>query len=151
MNQTERPLSGGASTYLALLGLALPTDENVFDATNRLFPRPRDPDDVKLTVREYYLIFPHLQPFADSTRLVPVERSDSLYRTPQYLILSQGPADQVHLPAPVQLVRRRATAPRSISMHCRFATGASRSRLAGGCWRRESTIPSTTASGGSRS
>ena len=42
-------------------------------------------------MREYYLIFPHLQPFADSTRLVPVERSDSLYRTPQYLILSQGP------------------------------------------------------------
>ncbi|MEO8199320.1 MAG: cell surface protein SprA [Gemmatimonadota bacterium] len=90
VNQTERPLSGAASTYLALLGLARPTDENVFDATNRLFPRAQDTQSDQ-TIRESYIVFPHLQPFADATRLTPAERSDSLYRTPIYLVLSQGP------------------------------------------------------------
>lgn len=91
VNESERPGSGAAATYLALLGLSIPTDDNVFDATNRLFPRARDPESVSQTVRESYLVFPSLQPFADSTRLLPQERSDSLYRTPQYLLLTQGP------------------------------------------------------------
>src|SRR5690606_11539564 len=37
------------------------------------------------------IVFPHLQPFADPTRLAPAERSDSLYRTPLYLLFDQGP------------------------------------------------------------
>jgi Motility related/secretion protein len=90
VNQTERPLSGAASTYLALLDLAQPTDESVFDAYNRLFPRVQDVQ-AEQTVRESYIVFPHLQPFADATRLQAPERSDSLYRTPLYLVLSQGP------------------------------------------------------------
>jgi hypothetical protein len=89
VNQTERPLSGAASTYLALLGLARPSDESVFDAYNRLFPRVQD--QTGETVRESYIVFPHLEPFADATRLQPAELSDSLYRTPLYLLLSQGP------------------------------------------------------------
>jgi hypothetical protein len=91
VNQAERPISGAASTYLALLGLARPGDENVFDATNRLFPRPQD-TQTDQTIRESYIVFPHLQPFADATRLTPQERSDSLYRTPLYLVLTQGPS-----------------------------------------------------------
>ena len=90
VNQTERPLSGAASTYLALLGLARPTDEAVFDAYSRLFPRVQD-TQADQTVRESYLVFPHLQPFGDATRLQPAERSDSLYKTPLYLLLNQGP------------------------------------------------------------
>ncbi|MEP7326106.1 MAG: cell surface protein SprA [Gemmatimonadota bacterium] len=90
VNQSERPLSGSASTYLALLGLSLPTDENVFDVSNRLFPRAQDLQS-QAVVREAYVVLPHLQPFADPTRLTLPERSDSLYRTPLYLVLSQGP------------------------------------------------------------
>jgi hypothetical protein len=90
VNQSERPQSG-AGTYLEQLSLALATDPNVFDRENRLFPRARDPEAAQV-VRESFIVFPHLTPFADSTRLTPSERSDSLYRTPQYLLLSRGPA-----------------------------------------------------------
>jgi len=89
VNRTERP-QGGGTTYLALLGLALPTDQNVFDRDNRLFPRNRDPDAAEV-LRESYIIFPTLTPFADP-RLSPAERSDSLYRTPLFLLLAQGPS-----------------------------------------------------------
>src|SRR5262249_52384724 len=44
-----------------------------------------------LTIKESYIIFPTLQPFADPSHLTPTERSDSLYRTPGYLLLSEGP------------------------------------------------------------
>jgi motility/secretion related protein SprA len=89
VNRSERP-QGQGTTYLALLGLAAATDQNVFDRDNRLFPRPRDPDASQV-LRESYIVFPTLTPFADS-RLSPAERSDSLYRTPLYLLLAQGPA-----------------------------------------------------------
>jgi len=42
LNQSQRPLSGNAETYLALLSLALPTDANILDIDNRVFPRDRD-------------------------------------------------------------------------------------------------------------
>jgi hypothetical protein len=90
VNQSERPQSGAASTYLSLLGIAIPTDENVFDMTNRLFPRAQDAQSEQV-VREAYIVLPHLQPFADATRLTAAERSDSLYKTPLYLVLNQGP------------------------------------------------------------
>ena len=89
LNRSERPQSGG--TYLSLLNLSLGTDPNVFDRENRLFPRMRDPIAAQV-IRESYIVFPHLTPFADSTRLTTGELSDSLYRTPQYLLLSRGPA-----------------------------------------------------------
>nr|MBA3344999.1 cell surface protein SprA [Gemmatimonadales bacterium] len=87
VNRSERPLSG-ASTYLSLLGLASPTDPNIFDRDNRLFPRAQDPEAVPV-LKESYIVYPHLTPFADPTRLTPAERSDSIYRTPLFL-LSQG-------------------------------------------------------------
>ncbi|MEO8226381.1 MAG: cell surface protein SprA, partial [Gemmatimonadota bacterium] len=95
LNRSERP-SGGASTYLSLFGLSVPTDANVFDAENRLFPRARDPAATQ-TVKEAYVIFPSLQPFSDTPGLAPGERSDSLYRTPQYLLLSQGPPSRFQI------------------------------------------------------
>jgi len=91
LNRSERPQNAPPDTYLALLGLAIPTDPDVFDIDNRLFPRTRDPN-ADLVIRESYIIFPHLAPFADSTRLNAAERTDSLYRTPGYLVLgTQGP------------------------------------------------------------
>ena len=89
VNQRERP-EGSTETYLALLGLALSNDVSTFDQYNRLFPRDRDPQQ-GAPVRDYYAIFPHLQPFADSTKLVAAERNDSLYRTPRSLLATQGP------------------------------------------------------------
>ncbi len=88
VNRRERPPSG--ETYLALLGLALESDPNRFDQYNRLFPRARDPN-AGAPVRDFFAIFPHLTPFADSTRLAAVERNDSLYRTPRAYLATQGP------------------------------------------------------------
>jgi len=91
LNRSERPQNPPPDTYLALLGLAIPTDPDVFDIDNRLFPRTRDPNADQV-IRESYIVFPHLTPFADATKLTPAERTDSLYRTPGYLVLgTQGP------------------------------------------------------------
>jgi len=91
LNHSERPLSGGAGTYLAALGLATPNDPAIFNSAERLFPRQRDPG-AALTLSEHYIVFPVLQPFADPARLTPSERNDSLYRIPDYLLLTEGPA-----------------------------------------------------------
>ncbi len=95
LNRSERPASG-APTFLSLLGLAIPTDPQLFDRENRLFPRPRDPTAAQ-TLRESYVVFPTLRPFADTPGLSPAERSDSLYQTPQYLLLNQGPPSRFQL------------------------------------------------------
>jgi hypothetical protein len=87
--ESERP-TAGAPTFLSLFGLALESDATTFDQYNRLWPRGRDPNN-GAPVRDYFIIFPHLTPFADSTRLAPAFRNDSLYRTPTYLLLTQGP------------------------------------------------------------
>lgn len=89
VNQRERSLTSDR-TYLDLLGLALPTDATVFDQYNRLFPRARDPLQ-GAPLRDFFAVFPHLAPFADSARLAAAERNDSLYRTPRTLLASQGP------------------------------------------------------------
>ncbi|MEO8138030.1 MAG: cell surface protein SprA [Gemmatimonadota bacterium] len=91
LNRSERPLRPGAQpTYLAELGLAVPADPNSFNLQDRLFPRSRDPN-ASITIKESYIVFPTLQPFADPARLVATERNDSLYRTPGYLLYSEGP------------------------------------------------------------
>ncbi|HKC46434.1 MAG TPA: hypothetical protein VKB63_02450, partial [Gemmatimonadales bacterium] len=87
VNQRERP-EGSSETYLALLGIALATDANTFDQYNRLFPRDRD---FATVLRDYFVVFPNLRPFADPTKLVPTERNDSLYRTPRGFLAVQGP------------------------------------------------------------
>ncbi len=92
-DRREQPL-GGTGTYLGLLGLALPTEQNLLDTENRLFPRTRDAG-ADLTVREAYIVFPHLQPFADAGRLASAERNDSLYVFPYYLLpRGEGPASR---------------------------------------------------------
>ncbi len=90
LNRSERPVSGTAETYLQQFGLAIPNDATLFDRENRLWPRARDPEAVDV-VGDRFIVFPHLEPFADPARLSPAELSDSLYRTPVYLLLSEGP------------------------------------------------------------
>ncbi|HEV8398503.1 MAG TPA: cell surface protein SprA [Gemmatimonadales bacterium] len=100
VNRRER--SPGGATYLSLLGMSLESDENRFDQYNRLFPRSRDPNG-GAPVRDFFAIFPHLTPFADSTRLTAAERNDSLYRTPRGDLATLGPpsvfALRVHVDA----------------------------------------------------
>ena len=88
VNQRERSAAG--STYLELLGVALENDATQFDQYNRLFPRARDPNQGD-PVRDLFIVFPHLAPFADSARLSASERNDSLYRTPRAYLTTQGP------------------------------------------------------------
>ena len=116
LNRSERPALG-ASTYLAQLGIAIPTDPSLFDRENRLFPRLRDPG-AESVLGESYIVFPHLQPFADPVRLAPDERSDSLYATPLYLLLTQGPPGRVQLRVQDKSVggTDRST-PRSLGRH----------------------------------
>jgi hypothetical protein len=92
---SETPLDA-VGTYLSRLGLATSTDATAVDEFNRVFPRLRDPGG-GAPVRELFVVFPHLQPFADSARLQAGERNDSLYRTPTYLLRTQGPAPKAAL------------------------------------------------------
>ncbi|HLQ69456.1 MAG TPA: cell surface protein SprA [Gemmatimonadales bacterium] len=100
VNQRERSAAG--DTYLARLGLALANDPTTFDQYNRLFPRARDPNQGD-PVRDQFIVFPHLTPLADSTKLTAVERNDSLYRTPRTYLATQGPpsvfAVRIHVDA----------------------------------------------------
>ncbi len=89
VNRRERTLSTD-QTYLASLGLAVESDPNRLDQYNRLFPRTRDPQQ-GAPLRDFFVVLPHLTPFADSTRLLAAERNDSLYRTPRPLLATQGP------------------------------------------------------------
>lgn len=95
-NRAERPTSG-AATWLSLFGLAIPTDPAVIDTDNRVFPRTRDPGAGEV-IRDQFLILPNAQPFGDATRVPDVaQRNDSLYRTPEYLLFSQGPPTKFQL------------------------------------------------------
>ncbi|HWA14815.1 MAG TPA: cell surface protein SprA, partial [Gemmatimonadales bacterium] len=92
LNRSERPLLPGAlGTYLAQLGLATTQDPTVFNRQDRLFPRTRDPGAMDI-LKESFIVFPTTQPFADNVKLTAAERNDSLYRTPDYLLYSEGPA-----------------------------------------------------------
>jgi hypothetical protein len=95
VTNSETPLAA-QGTYLSQLGVALSTDESTLDEFNRVFPRQRDPGGGQ-PIRDLYLVFPHLTPFADTTHLAQPERNDSLYRTPTYLRLSQGPPPKFNM------------------------------------------------------
>jgi hypothetical protein len=95
VNDSERPLDG-SGTYLSLLGLSTVVDPSTIDEFNRVFPRPRDPNN-GLPLRNYYVVFPHVTPFADSTILAPGDLNDSLYKTPTYLIRTEGPPPKYSL------------------------------------------------------
>ena len=91
LNQSERPLKpGGQPTYLSQLGLSTASDPTLFNMQDRLFPRVRDAT-ADQTVKEAYIVFPTLIPFADPAKLAPQEISDSLYKTPTYLLFQEGP------------------------------------------------------------
>jgi len=89
INDSDEPLDG-RGTYLTRLGIAQAGDPNRVDEFNRVFPRERDPGEGQ-PLRDLFLVFPHLQPFGDASRLLPGERNDSLYRTPTYLLSTEGP------------------------------------------------------------
>ena len=93
---SERPDSA-PGTFLSVLGLALPSEQATFDYDNRVFPRLRDPG-ARQVILDNLLVFPSARPFSDP-RLSARERNDSLYVTPEYLLLSQGPPSkfQLHL------------------------------------------------------
>jgi len=95
VNESEQPLDG-QGTYLSRLEIALPNDQSRVDEYNRVFPRTRDPNG-GAPIRDLFLVFPHLRPFADSVRLQADERNDSLYRTPTYLLSTQGPPPRFRL------------------------------------------------------
>jgi hypothetical protein len=97
----EKPAGGGADTYIQQLRIAEVTNSARFDADNRLWPRPNDPnrlvaegggiDDI---FRDYFLIFPSIQPFARAGLVGPIENpaNDSIYRTPgEYLYSTRHP------------------------------------------------------------
>ena len=96
LNRSERPIAGTAETYLQQLGLADRSDATLFDRDNRLWPRARDPEAAQV-VGDRYIVFPHLEPFADPARLSAPEITDSLYRTPVYLLLTEGPTSKFAL------------------------------------------------------
>ena len=95
VRNSETPLDG-EGTYLSRLGLSLSTDPSTIDEFNRVFPRERDPDG-GAPIRDLFVVFPHLLPFADSVRLQQGELNDSLYKTPTFLLRTQGPASKFAL------------------------------------------------------
>src|SRR5205085_6742527 len=85
------------ATYLQLFGLAERTNPSTFDVTNRLWPRPQDPNvgaaggtfGGKL-LRDYFIVFPSLQPFARAggVRNTANPANDTLYTYPSEFLYS---------------------------------------------------------------
>jgi hypothetical protein len=110
----EHPLAGPDATFLQMFGLAQSTNPAEFDYENRIWPRVSDPVfnlgagaadvrtgglqalDASRTIRDYFLIFPSTQPFAqrDAGLVVPGNPSnEAIYTTPgEYLYSPQHPA-----------------------------------------------------------
>ena len=97
----EKPVAGTSDTYLEMFGMAQPTNASTFDFENRLWPRPSDPNfnrgagggtDTRL-IRDYFVVFPSLKPFAGDGLVEPGNpRNDTLYTIPgQYLYSAQRP------------------------------------------------------------
>jgi hypothetical protein len=96
----EKPPGGDAETYLQLFGLAQVHNAAMFDAENRLWPRPQDPNFVVSGApgtdifRDRFVVFPSLEPFARRGLARPssVVANDTIYRTPsEYIYSSQHP------------------------------------------------------------
>jgi hypothetical protein len=106
----EKPVSGSAETYLQLFGLSQRTNASTFDAENRLWPRRTDPNQALTTgggqsgqstalIRDYFVVFPSLVPFADSGLANPPNPvNDSLYRvTDEDLVSPRRPPTQYRI------------------------------------------------------
>ena len=105
---TQPAASGGRSfqTYLEMFGLSQPTSSASFDAENRVWPRPSDPNistsaagGSQRTIRDYFVVLPSLRPFSMQGRVVPGNQAnDTIYTTPsEYLYSSQHPASVYRL------------------------------------------------------
>jgi len=95
--EQEKPAAGGADTYIQQFRVAEATNTARFDADNRLWPRPNDPNrivaqggGVEDVIRDFFLVFPSLQPFARAGLAGPPENpaNDTIYRTPDEYIYS---------------------------------------------------------------
>jgi len=102
----EKPVAGGADTYLKLFGLAQSTNSSSFDLENRIWPRPTDPNfELSLgspgahTIQDQFLIFPSAKPFASTGLAVAGNPSnDTIYTTPpEYVRSSQRPEAVYHI------------------------------------------------------
>lgn len=113
----EHPTSGSYATYLQMFGLSQPTNPAEFDYENRLWPRRGDspfnlgagaPDirngqsfDVAQIIRDHYLVFPSLRPFAarDSGLVASGNPTNgAIYTIPgEYLYSAQHPASVYRL------------------------------------------------------
>ncbi|HEU4719822.1 MAG TPA: cell surface protein SprA [Gemmatimonadaceae bacterium] len=123
----EKPAAGAFDTFLQMFGLAQPVNPADFDIENRLWPRPTDPNYSAAAggsaglastsalgiassaaaasggkiIRDYFVVFPSLQPFArrDSGLVVPGNPSnEAVYTTPsEYLYSPQHPASVYRL------------------------------------------------------
>jgi hypothetical protein len=102
----EKPVAGGADTYLKLFGLAQATNASTFDLENRLWPRPSDPNfELSLgspgsrTIRDQFLIFPSAKPFASSGLASGGNpTNDTIYTTPpEYVRSAQRPEAVYHI------------------------------------------------------
>ena len=104
----ERPVGTPFETFLQMFGMSQPVNPSAFDIENRLWPRPSDPNlarnagqgGAKL-IRDYFVVFPSLRPFADSGLAAPPNPlNDSLYRTPfEDLFTQRRPPTQYRLRA----------------------------------------------------
>jgi Motility related/secretion protein len=99
--------SGNAATFLQLFGLAQKTNSSTFDIENRLWPRPSDPNfELSLgastashVIRDQFLVFPSLRPFARNGLVGPLNPSnDTIYTTPsEYVKSAQRPQSVYHI------------------------------------------------------
>jgi cell surface protein SprA len=99
-DQEQPPDPSRGQTYLQLFGLAQATNPAQFDVENRLWPRPNDPNRSAAgragqpLVRDHFIVFPSLQPFARAGLAQPLANpaNDTLYRFPnEYLYSAQRP------------------------------------------------------------
>ena len=99
----EKPSGGSAQTYLQMFGLAQSTNPAAFDAENRVWPRPSDPNvsiapggGSSRVIGDYFVVLPSVQPFRETTKGGRVEpgnlTNDPIYTTPdEYLYSTQHP------------------------------------------------------------
>ena len=96
----EKPIAGIAETWLQLFGLSQSGNSAQFDAENRLFPRPGDPNVTvggaagTRILRDNFLVFPSLRPFSRAGLVAQPGNpaSEAIYTTPgEYLYSTQHP------------------------------------------------------------
>lgn len=96
----EKPIDQSrGQTYLQLFGLAQLANPGAVDVENHVWPRPQDPNRIAGTanqklIRDNFLVFPSLQPFARAGLAQPFANpaNDTLYVYPnEYLYSTQRP------------------------------------------------------------